>query len=230
MTDAAEYLDASEISHPVAPAPQMVIGIAGGTGSGKTTVARNLARALPEGSCVTIEHDAYYHDRSDVSSEERGQLNFDHPAALDSDLLVQHILRLRSGGVAEVPIYDFKTHRRLVQKRIVAPAPLVIVEGILVLAHAPLRELLDLKIFVDTDADIRIMRRVRRDIEERGRTFASVREQYYRTVRPMHLEFVEPSKRWADLVIPEGGANRVALDTIVGKLLYTLQQGTRAGG
>jgi uridine kinase len=200
----------------------LVIGIAGGTGSGKTTVANKLTAALPDGSVVLIDYDSYYRDRSDVPFDERAKLNYDHPDALETELLCEHLTALRAGETVEVPIYDFKTHRRKAGTRSVAPAAVIVVEGILTFVDDKLRSLIDMKIFVDTDADIRIMRRVRRDMEQRGRSFASIREQYYRTVRPMHLQFVEPSKRWADLVIPEGGENRVALDTIVGKLLHVL--------
>lgn len=200
----------------------LVIGIAGGTGSGKTTVARKVAAGLPEGAVATLEHDSYYRDRSDLGAEERARLNYDHPDALDNDMLEQHLNALRSGQGIDVPVYDFKTHLRLGQTRRVEPGPMVIVEGILVFVDERVRNLLDIKIFVDTDADIRIMRRIRRDIEDRGRDFASIREQYYRTVRPMHQQFVEPSKQWADLIIPEGGRNHVALDLVIGKLLHVL--------
>jgi len=200
----------------------LLLGIAGGTGSGKTTVARKVAAGLPPKSVVSIEHDAYYKDRSDVPFEERCQLNFDHPDSLDNDLLLHHLAELRAGRPVEVPAYSFKTHSRLAETRHVDPTPVVIVEGILVYVDERIRKLLDMKIFVDTDPDIRIMRRIRRDIEERGRDFGSIREQYYKTVRPMHLQFVEPSKRWADLIIPEGGNNHVALDMVVGKLLHFL--------
>jgi len=200
----------------------MFIGIAGGTGSGKTTVARKVAAGLPVDAVAIIEHDSYYRDRRDLSAEERARLNYDHPDSLDNDMLVQHLLQLREVGPVDVPVYDFKTHLRLVETRPVAPSPVVIVEGILVYVDQRVRDLLDIKIFVDTDADIRIMRRIRRDIEERGRDFTSIREQYYSTVRPMHLQFVEPSKQWADLIIPEGGRNKVALDLVIGKLLHVL--------
>ncbi|MCC6751017.1 MAG: uridine kinase [Deltaproteobacteria bacterium] len=200
----------------------LMVGIAGGTGSGKSTVARKIAAGLPSGAAVVLEHDAYYRDHSEVPHVDRALLNYDHPDALDNELLVRHLGELRCGRGVDVPIYDFKTHARRAETRRVEPARVIILEGILVFVEESIRALLDMKIFVDTDADIRIMRRVRRDIEERGRDFASVREQYYRTVRPMHQQFVEPSKRCADLVIPEGGENRVALDTIVGKLLYVL--------
>lgn len=196
----------------------LVIGIAGGTGSGKTTVARAIGSSLPADRVSMIEYDAYYRDRSDLSEEERAHLNFDHPDSLESDLLVEHLRALKMGQAVDVPIYDFKAHRRGAESHRVEPTPVIILEGILVFVEPAVRELLDIKIFVDTDADIRIFRRIRRDMEQRGRTFESVREQYYRTVRPMHVQFVEPSKRWADLIIPEGGNNRVALDLILAKL------------
>lgn len=194
----------------------LVIGIAGGTGSGKTTVARKLAAAMPPGRSVMIDHDSYYRDRGDLPPDERELVNYDHPDALESSLLAEHLAGLRAGDTVAVPIYDYVSHTRRTESRPVAPAPVIIVEGILVFVEKAVREQMDIKIFVDTDADIRLMRRVRRDLEERGRTFESVREQYYRTVRPMHLRFVEPSKRWADLIIPEGGENKVALDVILG--------------
>ncbi len=197
---------------------RLTIGIAGGTGSGKTTVANKLAEALPNGSAVMIDHDSYYKDRGHLSPEQREQLNYDHPEALDSDLLAQHVAQLRAGNPVDVPIYDFVSHTRRKETRRLEPAPVIIVEGILVFVEQSLRDQLDIKIFVDTDADIRVFRRVRRDLEKRGRSFESVRAQYYKTVRPMHLQFVEPSKRWADLIIPEGGANKVALDVLLGKL------------
>ena len=196
----------------------LIVGIAGGTGSGKTTVARKLAAAMPPGRCVTIEHDAYYLDQGHLPPEERATINFDHPSALESMLLAVHLRDLRGGRGVDVPIYDFATHTRRRETRRVEPAPVIIVEGILVFVEAALREQMDVKIFVDTDPDIRLMRRIRRDLEQRGRSFASVRDQYYATVRPMHLEHVEPSKRWADLIVPEGGDNRVALDVLLGQL------------
>jgi uridine kinase len=199
------------------------IGIAGGTGSGKTTVAANLAAGLPQGSVSTIDHDAYYRHNPDMPIEERQLVNYDHPDALDNDLLVEHLDLLRSGETANVPIYDFVTHLRRPESRLVEPTPMIIVEGILVFVDKRVRKRLDMKVFVDTDSDIRVFRRVRRDMRERGRTFDSVREQYYKTVRPMHLQFVEPSKRWADLIIAEGGNQRVALDIVIRGLLRTLQ-------
>jgi uridine kinase len=205
--------------------PRLIIGIAGGTGSGKTTVVRKVAAGLPIDAVGAIEHDSYYKDRSGVPFEERAKLNYDHPDSLDNELMIKHLQELRAGNAVEVPVYDFKTHARLKETRRVEPAPVIIVEGILVYVDQRIRDLLDMKIFVDTDADIRVMRRIRRDIEERGRDFRSIRRQYYETVRPMHLQFVEPSKRWADLIIPEGGENKVALDMILGKLLYVLSNG-----
>jgi uridine kinase len=196
----------------------LVVGIAGGTGSGKTTVAHKLAAAMPPDRCISIEHDAYYRDQSHLSFEERTRINYDHPSSLESSLLAHHLAELRASRAVDIPIYDFATHTRCVETRRVVPAKLVIVEGILVFAEPALRELMDIKIFVDTDADIRLMRRIRRDLEQRGRSFQSVRDQYYATVRPMHLEHVEPSKRWADLIVPEGGDNKVALDVLLGRL------------
>ncbi len=196
----------------------LVVGIAGGTGSGKSTVANKLAAAIPRGRCVTLDHDAYYRDQAHLTFEERAQINYDHPSSLETPLLVEHLRELRAGRGVDVPSYDFANHTRRKETRRVEPAPVIIVEGILVFAEAALRELMDVKIFVDTDADIRLMRRIRRDLEQRGRSFSSVRDQYYATVRPMHIEHVEPTKRWADLIVPEGGDNRVALDVLLGKL------------
>lgn len=195
-----------------------IVGVAGGTGSGKTTVARALASAMPQGTATLLEHDSYYRDRRDISYEERCDLNFDHPDSLETELLVEHLEALRRGEPVDVPIYDFSTHRRKDERQRVAPAPVIAVEGILVFTDARLRELFDLKVFVDTDADIRVFRRIRRDLEQRGRTFQSIRDQYYKTVRPMHLMFVEPSKRWADVIVPEGGKNSVAIELLVSKL------------
>jgi uridine kinase len=203
----------------------LLIGIAGGTGSGKSTIASKIAEGLPAGSVATLDHDSYYRDRSDLSLEERGKLNYDHPDSLDNDLLVSHLQLLRDGASVEVPIYDFKTHARLAATRRIDPPRILIVEGILVFVEERVRRLLDVKIFVDTDADIRVFRRIRRDLEQRGRSFQAVREQYYATVRPMHLQFVEPSKRWADLIIPEGGENHIAIDLVQGKLRHVLLEG-----
>lgn len=201
----------------------LVIGVAGGTGSGKTTVARKIRESLPAGTAVILDHDSYYRDRSDLPLAERERLNYDHPDSLDNALLRRDLDLLRAGEVVHKPVYDFGTHTRLQKTVAVSRAPIIIVEGILILVDEALRSRFDIKLFIDTDADIRVFRRVRRDMERRGRTFASIRQQYYATVRPMHLQFVEPSKRWADLIIPEGGQNRVALDLIVGKLLNFLE-------
>jgi uridine kinase len=206
----------------------LLIGIAGGTGSGKTTIARKVVEAMPAGSAVLLDHDSYYHDQSHLSREERAAVNYDHPDALDNELLMRHLQALRDGRPLDKPVYDFTTHCRKEETLRVPWAPVVVVEGILILADPRLRDLLDIKIFVDTDPDIRVFRRVRRDMEERGRSFESVRKQYYGTVRPMHLQYVEPSKMWADLIIPEGGHNVVALDLVIGKLLRFLET-TRLG-
>lgn len=197
---------------------KLIIGIAGGTGSGKSTMARNIIKGLPPEMIKIIDHDSYYRDRRDLSFAERGELNFDHPNSLETELLVKQLADLRDGKNIELPIYDFTTHSRKTETENIASKPIIIVEGILVFVDEALRAQFDMKIFVDTDADIRIFRRIRRDIEQRGRTFQSVRDQYYNTVRPMHLQFVEPSKRWADIIVPEGGDNQVALDMIIGKL------------
>lgn len=192
-----------------------LVGIAGGSGSGKTTVARVIRRTLANGDCTIIDHDAYYHDLSHLPLEQRARTNFDDPAALDNELLCRDLDRIRSGEAIQKPVYDFATHSRRHESERIEPTRVVVVEGILALAHAGLRERFDLRVFVDTDADIRILRRVRRDMEERGRTFAEIRSQYLDTVRPMHLLHVEPSRRWAHLIIPEGGENRVAIDAVV---------------
>jgi uridine kinase len=194
------------------------VGIAGGTGSGKTTVAAKLKKALPDDVAVILDHDAYYRDRSGLPKRERDLVNFDHPDALDNDLLVRHLDELSAGRAVETPLYDFVTHSRKKETRRIEPVPIVIVEGILIFVDPEMRSRFDVKIFVDTDSDIRVFRRIRRDMETRGRSFEQVDEQYHRTVRPMHLEFVEPSKRWADILIPEGGNNEVALDLVISKL------------
>lgn len=197
---------------------RLVIGIAGGTGSGKTTVAERITGALDAASVALLQHDSYYLPRPDLSASERDELNFDHPEALDNALLIEHLDALRQGRPVDVPVYDFVTHLRRAEVRRVDPAPVIMLEGILAFVDPELRERLDVKLFVDTDADLRVLRRVRRDMEQRGRTFEQVREQYYATVRPMHLQFVEPSKRWADLIIPEGGNNDVAVDLVLHRL------------
>ena len=189
----------------------LVLGIAGGSGSGKSTVARTVLEALPVGSVALLEQDHYYKSQGHLPFSEREKVNYDHPDALELDLLVAHVDALCRGEAIDRPSYDFQHHDRAKEPVRVQPAPVVVVEGILVLADERLRERFEVKIFVDTDADIRLMRRIRRDLEQRGRTFAQVRKQYYESVRPMHMAFVEPSKRFADVIIPEGGQNKVAL-------------------
>jgi len=199
-----------------APGPdaRLVIGLAGGTGSGKTTVAEAIVHALEGERVAFLEHDAYYRDLRPLSVDERAGQNFDHPDAFETDLLIDHLRRLRAGKAIDKPIYDYAIHLRTEQKVRVDPAPVIVVEGILVLAEPALRDLMDLKIFVDTDADLRFVRRIQRDMKERGRSPESVIEQYLATVRPMHLQFVEPSKRHADMIIPEG-YNPGAVATVI---------------
>jgi uridine kinase len=196
----------------------VIIGVAGGTGSGKTTVVREMVRAVGEEQVAVIEHDSYYRDRSELPLEERALLNYDHPDALETDLLIYHLEELRAGRPVEVPSYDFSQHARTQVTRTVQPAQVVLVDGILIFVDKRLRELMDVKVFVDTDGDLRFIRRLERDLKERGRTMDSVVEQYISTVKPMHEEFVEPSKRFADLMIPEGGYNRVAVDILLAKI------------
>jgi len=196
----------------------LVIGIAGGTGSGKTTIANYLLESVGPEQIAFLPHDAYYRDLSDRTQEERAQVNFDHPSSLETELLIEHIHQLKRGKSIELPSYDFKTHTRNKATLTLQPRPITLIEGILIFAEPELRKLFDIKIYVDTDADIRFIRRLQRDIIERGRTTQSVINQYLETVRPMHLEFVEPSKRYASLIIPEGGYNQVALDMIVARI------------
>jgi uridine kinase len=193
----------------------LVLGIAGGSGSGKSTIAREILKALPTGSGVLLEQDHYYRSQAHLPPEERMRTNYDHPEALELDLLSRHLDQLRAGMAIERPTYDFTTHDRAKDALHIDPAPVIVVEGILVLADERLRSRFEVKLFVDTDPDIRLMRRIRRDIEHRGRSFTQIRKQYYETVRPMHVAFVEPSKRFADIIIPEGGQNQVALDFLL---------------
>ena len=193
----------------------IIIGIAGGSGSGKTTVVRRLMASLGDDKVSVLEHDRYYRDRSDLRLEERAALNYDHPDSLETDLLVQHVRALRAGEPIQAPQYDFARHNRLDTVDIVSPRAAIIVEGILIFADAPLRALMDVKVFVDADDDTRFIRRLQRDITERGRTVQSVIDQYLGTVKPMHLEFVEPSKRYADIIVPLGGYNTVAVDMLL---------------
>jgi len=202
----------------------VIIGLAGGTGSGKTTIARFIARRFPRRALMLISHDCYYHDHSHLSTDERAGINYDHPRAFDTELLVAHLNELMAGRPVAIPEYDYTTHSRLPQGTRTSPADILLVEGILVLDDERLRNLMDIKLFVDTDSDERFIRRLRRDIEERGRTLSSVIEQYQSTVKPMHLEFVEPSKRYADVIIPEGVHNRVAMDLVISRIRTLLQE------
>jgi len=200
------------------------IGIAGGTGSGKTTVAERLVAGLPLGAAALIQHDSYYLDRSHLTKEARSRINFDEPAALENDRLVADLAALRAGLEVTCPSYDFATHTRRPEGRKVLPRRIVIVEGILLFAVPELRDAFDLRLFVDTDDDVRLLRRIRRDIEERGRDIASIDLQYRSSVRPMHLLHVAPSRAHAHLIIPEGGENEHALDVVVGRLLHLLDR------
>jgi uridine kinase len=196
----------------------LVIGIAGGSGSGKTTVANRILHRVGKERITFLPHDAYYRDLSHLPVEERAAINFDHPNSLETELLIEHIQQLKQWQSVKVPVYDF-THHTRTEKHILTPAHrVIIVEGILILAEPKLRELFDIKIFVDTDADIRFIRRLERDIKDRGRTTESVIQQYMNTVRPMHMDFCEPSKRFADIIIPEGGLNVVALDMVIARV------------
>ncbi len=201
----------------------VVFGVAGGTASGKTTVARAILDAVGASKIAYLPHDAYYHDRVDLSFEDRTRLNYDHPDSLDTKLLVRHIKDLSVGAPVHVPVYDFTTDRRTEDTILVEPAPIILVDGILIFTKRKLRDLMDIKIFVDTDADVRFIRRLQRDMKERGRSLDSVVQQYLETVRPMHLKFVEPSKRYADIIIPGGGQNKVAMEMVVSRLQMLLR-------
>ncbi len=207
----------------------IVIGVAGGTGSGKTTVTNQILQRVGTENIAYVPHDAYYRDHSHLPPHQRDQVNYDHPDSLETELLIEHLKELRAGRAIEIPVYDFTTHTRTQQTRRVEPAPVIIVEGILVFAEPGLRELFDVKLYVDTDADVRFIRRLQRDIEERGRSVKSVCEQYLTTVRPMHLEFVEPSKRYANVIIPEGGFNEVAVEMVAARVRGMLEEDTQHG-
>jgi uridine kinase len=196
----------------------LVIGIAGGSGSGKTTVAQEILQRVGPDRIAYIQHDSYYKDLTGLPPTQRAEVNFDHPNSLETELLISHVELLKNGQQIEVPIYDFSKHSRTEETFKVNPRGVIVVEGILIFVEAALRLLFDVKLFVDTDADIRLIRRLQRDITERGRTVDSVIKQYQSTVRPMHLEFVEPSKRYADVIIPEGGFNTAALDMVVARI------------
>lgn len=200
------------------PNKTLIIGIAGGSGSGKTTVAQEILNRVGPEKIAYIPHDAYYKDLSGLPPSLKAEVNFDHPNSLETELMVQQIIQLRDGNSIELPSYDFSTHSRTKHTILIEPKSVMIVEGILIYTDPGLRKLYDIKIFVDTDSDLRFIRRLKRDIEERGRTPDSVIKQYLSTVRPMHLEFVEPSKRYADIIIPEGGHNTAALDMVVARL------------
>lgn len=201
----------------------MIIGICGGTGSGKTTVAEKILDGV-RGRAVSLQHDSYYRDRPDLTLDQRSQVNYDHPDSLETSLLIHHIRELQAGRAIEKPSYDFTLHARREQTQRVEPAPAIVVDGILIFENAELRSLMDLKVFIDTDADLRFIRRLRRDMVERGRTPYSVIDQYLTTVRPMHLEFVEPSKRYADIIIPVG-YNPVSVDLVIGSIRSMLGRG-----
>jgi uridine kinase len=201
---------------------RIVIGVAGGTGSGKTTVSEAIVKRVRPDRLAYIQHDSYYRDWDDLPPAARDRRNFDHPDSLETELLIAHLKQLREGRAIDMPVYDFRTHSRKSETQRVEPKPVVLVEGILIYTEKELRDLIDVKIFVDTDPDLRFIRRLQRDMAERGRTMDSVIHQYLDTVRPMHLEFVEPSKRYADLIIPEGGFNTVALDLVAARVLANL--------
>ena len=208
--------------------PPVILGIAGGSGSGKTTVLRRIMGALDSDEIAVLDHDAYYKDLSHLPAEERAQFNFDHPDALETGLMRQHLDCLVEGESVEKPVYDFTSHTREDRTETVEPRPVIIIEGILILAEDRLEEVMDIKIYVDAADDIRLMRRIRRDIQERDRTIEGVLHQYERTVRPMHLEFVEPSKRNADVIIPRGGHNHVAIEMVLARI-QTLLSGKNVG-
>ena len=196
----------------------IVIGIAGGTGSGKTTVANVILDAVGRHRIAYLPHDAYYRDLSDLPPVQKAEVNFDHPNSLETELMIEHVRQLKAGNAVDIPVYDFSTHSRTEKTIHVEPQRVIIVEGILIFAEKVLRTLFDMKLFVDTDPDIRFIRRLQRDIAERGRTMEMVINQYLKTVRPMHLEFVDPSKRYADVIIPEGGLNQVAMDMVIARI------------
>ncbi len=202
----------------------LVIGIAGGTGSGKTTVANVILERVGKNHIAYLPHDAYYRELSDLPPDQKAAVNFDHPDSLETELMIKHIHELKNGQSVELPIYDFSTHSRTGETIRVKPARVIIVEGILIFVEPELRKLFDVKLFVDTDADVRFIRRLQRDISERGRTTEMVIHQYLTTVRPMHLEFAEPSKRYANVIIPEGGLNAVAMDMVIARIKALLNK------
>lgn len=200
----------------------LVIGIAGGSGSGKTTVVKKIIRALPSSSVSVISQDAYYKDNGHLSAEERKKINFDHPSSIEFELLIDHIDRLRQGQIIQMPIYSYVSCARAKETIPVQPTNVIIVEGILVLTNEQLRERMDIKIYVDADGDDRLMRIIQRDIEERGRSFSEVLRHYETFVKPMHRQFIDPTKRFADIIIPQGGANQVAIDIVASRIRMNL--------
>ncbi|OJV62116.1 MAG: uridine kinase [Clostridiales bacterium 38-18] len=202
----------------------VVIGVCGGTGSGKSTVAKAIFKSLPEDNILIIEQDAYYKDQSNLTYEERVKTNYDHPLAFDTELLIAHIKQLCEHKAIDKPIYNFSKHNRETESIHVRPREIIIIEGIMILEDERLRELMDIKIFVDTDADVRIIRRITRDINERGRTLESVIDQYLTTVKPAHEQFIEPMKKYADIIIPEGGYNKVAIDLMTTKVMSIIKE------
>lgn len=226
--DIAEILASHQFGPPDGDWRPLFIAIAGGSGSGKTTIARSVVDSVGPDSVVYLQQDAYYRDQPDLTLDERTKINYDHPDSIEMDLMVRHLEALRNGQPVERPVYDFSTHLRTDETVTVVPEPAVIVEGILVLADKQLRELFDVRVYIDTEPDVRLMRRLQRDILERGRTVESVLEQYERTVRPMHYQFVEPSKRYADIIIPEG-YNTGAIGTVSSMIMHFLDRGATAG-
>jgi uridine kinase len=208
----------------------LVIGIAGASGSGKTTLASAILDAIGHHKISFLPHDAYYRDQAELSFEERLKINYDHPDSLESDLLIKHILALKSGKAVKRPVYDYKQHTRSAEVVAIEPCQIIMVEGILIFWEAKLRKMFDMKVFVETDSDICFIRRLTRDIEERGRSVESVVNQYLTTVRPSYIDFVEPSKRFADVIIPEGGKNTVALDMVIARLQGLLNGADQRGG
>ena len=196
----------------------LIIGVAGGSGSGKTTVVEHIIDAIGRENVLLIQHDSYYRDLSHMSFEERMEQNFDHPSALETDLMIRHLKMLSNGSSIEIPVYDFKKHVRKDETRHASPRKIILIDGILIFTEQELRRQIDIKLYVDTDDDIRLLRRIKRDIVERDRDLENILEQYQRYVRPMHLEFVEPTKRYADVIIPHGGENEVALDMVIARI------------
>lgn len=207
----------------------IVFGVAGGTASGKTTVADAILEAVGAEQVAYLPHDAYYREMNHLPFSQRAALNYDHPDSLETELLIHHIEELLAGRPVQVPVYDFTTHTRTEETRPVEPCPIILIDGILIFTNARLRELMDIKVYVDTDGDVRFIRRLQRDMNERGRSLESIIGQYMETVRPMHLEFVEPSKRYADVIVPHGGLNMVAMDMVVARLIEMLNIRNGAG-